>query len=107
MFVVRQTASSTAASLGDDWQLMDETECKFNVNSYKMVYVVNSESYLYKRLALSRARASHRHVSLDKRARLRAWHDTWIEQHVVGDRKNSCNDWLLGKGGCTCDDTMM
>lgn len=35
---------------------MDDTECKFNVNSFKMVYVVNSESYLYKRHALTRAR---------------------------------------------------
>ena len=35
--------------------MMDDTECKFNVNSFKMVYVVNSESYLYKRMALRRA----------------------------------------------------
>ena len=37
--------------------IMDNTECKFNVNSFKMVYVVNSESYLYKRTALQRAKA--------------------------------------------------
>ena len=42
--------------LGDDMDIMDNTECKFNVNSFKMVYVVNSESYLYKRMALKRAR---------------------------------------------------
>ena len=42
--------------LGDDMDIMDNTECKFNVNSFKMVYVVNSESYLYKRTALKRAR---------------------------------------------------
>ena len=35
---------------------MDNTECKFNVNSFKLVYVVNCESYLYKRNALTRAR---------------------------------------------------
>jgi paired amphipathic helix protein Sin3a len=40
----------------DDMDIMDNTECKFNVNSFKMVYVVNSESYLYKRLALQRAK---------------------------------------------------
>ena len=41
--------------LGEDMDIMDNTECKFNVNSFKMVYVVNSESYLYKRMALKRA----------------------------------------------------
>ena len=35
---------------------MDDVECKFNVNCYKMVYVIKSESYLYKRKALTRAR---------------------------------------------------
>lgn len=34
----------------------DETECKFNLNSYKMVFVLDRESYLYKRRALLKAR---------------------------------------------------
>lgn len=34
----------------------DETQCRFNLNSYKMVFVVNRENYLYKRRALYRAR---------------------------------------------------
>ena len=42
--------------LTQDMDIMDNTECKFNVNSFKMVYVVNSESYLYKRMALQRAK---------------------------------------------------
>lgn len=36
--------------------ILDNTECKFNVNSFKIVYVVNSEYYLYKRTALTKAR---------------------------------------------------
>lgn len=40
----------------EDMDIIDNTECKFNVNSFKLVYVVNSESYLYKRMALKRAR---------------------------------------------------
>ena len=39
-----------------DMQIVDNTECNFNVNSFKMVYVVNSESYLYKRTALTKAK---------------------------------------------------
>ena len=37
-------------------EINDNTECKFNVNSFHLVYVVNSESYMYKRTALERAR---------------------------------------------------
>ena len=42
--------------LGSDVDIIDNTECKFNVNSFKLVYVVNSESFLYKRKALIKAR---------------------------------------------------
>lgn len=34
----------------------DETQCRFNLNSYRMVFVVNKENYLYKRHALRKAR---------------------------------------------------
>lgn len=34
----------------------DETECKFSLNSYKMVFVLDRESYLYKRKALEKAK---------------------------------------------------
>lgn len=30
-------------------------ECMFKLNSYKMVYVIKSEDYMYRRTALSRA----------------------------------------------------
>ena len=36
--------------------MVDDTQCRFNLNSFKMVYVVNSESCLYKRNALDKAR---------------------------------------------------
>ena len=50
------THSLCLQRLLEELDMMDDTECKFNVNSFKMVYVVNSESYLYKRTALKRAR---------------------------------------------------
>ena len=40
----------------DDIHVVDDTQCRFNVNSFKMVYVVNRESCLYKRNALVKAR---------------------------------------------------
>ena len=36
--------------------LLDDVECKFNVNSYHMIFVVNTESFLYRRHSLSTAR---------------------------------------------------
>ena len=36
--------------------IVNNMECKFNLNSYKMVYVVNSEDYMYRRTALKKAK---------------------------------------------------
>ena len=36
--------------------MVNKMECKFNLNSYKMVYVVNSEDYMYRRTALKKAK---------------------------------------------------
>ncbi|KAK8783667.1 hypothetical protein V5799_009969 [Amblyomma americanum] len=38
--------------------MVEDTQCKFNLNSYKMVFVVNSSSYIYNRRALRRAQQS-------------------------------------------------
>jgi hypothetical protein len=34
----------------------DNTQCRFNINAYRLVFVVNKENLLYKRQALHRAR---------------------------------------------------
>ena len=47
---------SSALASNEDIDIMDNAECKFNVNSFKIVYVVNSEYYLYKRTALKKAK---------------------------------------------------
>ena len=36
--------------------IREDTHCVFNVNSYQMVFVANSESFLYKRHAFTRAK---------------------------------------------------
>ncbi|WAR30203.1 SIN3A-like protein [Mya arenaria] len=64
--------------------IIDNTECKFNVNSFKLVYVINSESYLYKRMALNRARE---------------WVEKWRKGHVTKDQESRCTKWLLGETG--------
>lgn len=39
----------------DNVESLDKLECKFKLNSYKMVYVIKSEDYMYRRTALLRA----------------------------------------------------
>ena len=39
-----------------DVAVREDAHCVFNVNSYQMVFVANSESVLYKRHAFSRAK---------------------------------------------------
>lgn len=40
----------------------DRTECKFDANSYQMVFVVNKEQYLYVRDSLEKARKVSNHL---------------------------------------------
>lgn len=39
-----------------DVTVNEDSHCVFNVNSYQMVFVANSESFLYKRHAFTRAK---------------------------------------------------
>lgn len=38
----------------------DETQCRFNPNSYQMLYVASKEAFLYKQNSFSRAREVYR-----------------------------------------------
>ena len=40
----------------DDLEMADNTHCKFDFKSYKMIFVVNSESVLYRQNALRNAK---------------------------------------------------
>lgn len=80
----------------EDIDIIDNTECKFNVNSFKLVYVVNSESYLYKRMALKRARESHKKVSLKLHEKFAEWVRKWNKDNVTPEMENACSDWLMG-----------
>lgn len=43
-------------ALMKDVTVNEDSHCVFNVNSYQMVFVANSESFLYKRHAFTRAK---------------------------------------------------
>ncbi|ESO95141.1 hypothetical protein LOTGIDRAFT_232221 [Lottia gigantea] len=90
--------SEIVKSKTEDMDIMDSTGCKFNVNSFKMVYVVNSESYLYKRMALKKARESHKRVSLKLHEKFMRKVDKWRRENVSSELETNCSQWLLGKG---------
>jgi len=52
----KMEAEIAAAIAPSDYIVKDELQCKFNTNSYKMMYVVNSENYFYFKGALKRAK---------------------------------------------------
>ncbi|KAK3597908.1 hypothetical protein CHS0354_042245 [Potamilus streckersoni] len=92
-----ETSSQESLRPSEDVNIIDNTECKFNVNSYKLFYVVNSESYLYKRMALVRARESHKWVSLKLHERFNQWSRNWQKANVMKDMESKCFDWFMGK----------
>uniref|UniRef100_A0A4W3HNP6 Paired amphipathic helix protein Sin3a n=1 Tax=Callorhinchus milii TaxID=7868 RepID=A0A4W3HNP6_CALMI len=77
---------------------VDKMECKFKLNSYKMVYVFKSEDYMYRRTALLRARQSHERVSTRLHQRFQAWVDKWSKEHVGREMAADTNKWLMGEG---------
>ncbi|KAJ1527236.1 hypothetical protein ONE63_008762 [Megalurothrips usitatus] len=76
----------------------DELQCHFNQNSYRMVYVINRDNYLYREQALPKARQSHPTVSTRLNTKFRTWHNLWAREHVSDAQQKANNDWLMGRG---------
>ncbi|XP_065403501.1 paired amphipathic helix protein Sin3a isoform X3 [Macaca fascicularis] len=77
---------------------LDKLECRFKLNSYKMVYVIKSEDYMYRRTALLRAHQSHERVSKRLHQRFQAWVDKWTKEHVPREMAAETSKWLMGEG---------
>uniref|UniRef100_A0A224YVC1 Paired amphipathic helix protein Sin3a n=1 Tax=Rhipicephalus zambeziensis TaxID=60191 RepID=A0A224YVC1_9ACAR len=89
--------SSVSAGAGKT-DVGEDNQCKFNLNSFKMVFVVNSSSYIYNRRALRRAQQSHRKVSQRMHHSFNRWHQGWLDKNVDIEQNRLCEDWLLGLG---------
>lgn len=89
-------SESPKQTANDDMDILDNTECKFNVNSFKIVYVVNSEYYLYKRTALKRAKESHKHVSLKLHEKFDEWVNKWRKENVTEEMENAAVQRMMG-----------
>lgn len=81
-----------------DYDVSDETQCRFNAADSKIVYVANKDSFLYKRSALTRAKQSHPSVTKFKANRFRSWCKKWVSVNVSESQSKQCTDWLMGRG---------
>ncbi|XP_053206939.1 paired amphipathic helix protein Sin3a-like isoform X2 [Panonychus citri] len=95
-----------AGETNNSLQAVDDTQCKFNVNSFKMVFVVQSESYLYKRNALTRARKNHKNISRRLHLKFDQFHQNWLEKSVTNEQRDECEEWLMGLNDENEDVTM-
>uniref|UniRef100_UPI0035901EA7 paired amphipathic helix protein Sin3a isoform X2 n=1 Tax=Myxine glutinosa TaxID=7769 RepID=UPI0035901EA7 len=87
-----------AGSKREGTEAYDAMQCNFKLNSYKMVYVFNSEDYLYRRTALQRARQAHQRVSWRLHQRFHTWWAGWACEHVTAEMEMATSAWLLGQG---------
>ncbi|KAJ7992835.1 hypothetical protein DPEC_G00266150 [Dallia pectoralis] len=72
-------------------------DCRFKLNTHKMVFVMNSEDYMYRRGALVKARKSQHRVAVNQHERFDKWHRGWLEEHVPVASERSVHNWLMGE----------
>uniref|UniRef100_A0A7N8X618 Paired amphipathic helix protein Sin3b n=1 Tax=Mastacembelus armatus TaxID=205130 RepID=A0A7N8X618_9TELE len=69
-------------------------DCRFKLNTHKMVFVMNSEDYMYRRGALVKARKVGWSHLLPNRFHL--WCG-WQANHVTASAERSVQNWLMGE----------
>jgi hypothetical protein len=60
-------------------------------------YLFPLENCFYRKLALTRAKHSHKAVSRRKTSDFNQWHSKWLKQHVSDAQHSSITDWFMGK----------
>uniref|UniRef100_A0A3B5ATZ5 Paired amphipathic helix protein Sin3b n=1 Tax=Stegastes partitus TaxID=144197 RepID=A0A3B5ATZ5_9TELE len=74
-------------------------DCRFKLNTHKMVFVMNSEDYMYRRGALVKARKPRSYILclLNPHERFDKWHQGWLANHVTASAERSVQNWLMGE----------
>ncbi|KYN12810.1 PREDICTED: paired amphipathic helix protein Sin3b isoform X1 [Trachymyrmex cornetzi] len=75
----------------------DETQCRFNPNSYTMLFIVHKDRFLYKQNSMNRARRCHPAVTKRKDSKFHHWHSLWISKNGTDIQHRLCQDWLMGR----------
>ncbi|KAM8974419.1 paired amphipathic helix protein Sin3a isoform 2-T2 [Pelodytes ibericus] len=94
----QQEKEGTGKRALENLESLDKLQCKFKLNSYKMVYVIKSEDYMYRRTALLRAQQSHERVSKRLHQRFQSWLSKWNLEHVSREMTSETRKWLMGEG---------
>nr|XP_023674324.1 paired amphipathic helix protein Sin3b isoform X1 [Paramormyrops kingsleyae] len=71
-------------------------DCRFKLHTHKMVFVMNSEDYMYRRGALVKARKLQHSVARSQHGRFDRWHQGWLSEHVTPAAERAVADWLMG-----------
>ncbi|XP_032938149.2 paired amphipathic helix protein Sin3b [Catharus ustulatus] len=71
-------------------------DCRFKLNTHKMMFIMNSEDYMYRRGALCRAKQVQPMVLLKHHQQFEEWHNRWLEENVSMEAVDVVQDWLMG-----------
>uniref|UniRef100_A0A8C6WD05 Paired amphipathic helix protein Sin3b n=1 Tax=Nannospalax galili TaxID=1026970 RepID=A0A8C6WD05_NANGA len=74
-----------------------DVDCRFRLGTHKMVFVVNSEDYMYRRGTLCRAKQVQPLVLLRHHQHFEEWHSRWLEDNVTVEAAGLVQDWLMGE----------
>ncbi|KAE8632435.1 hypothetical protein XENTR_v10001548 [Xenopus tropicalis] len=72
-------------------------DCRFRLNSHKMMFIINSEDYMYRWGTLSGAREVQPQVFQRHHEKFSEWHNRWLEENVSPRAAQVIQDWLTGE----------
>ncbi|XP_043446253.1 paired amphipathic helix protein Sin3b isoform X2 [Prionailurus bengalensis] len=72
-------------------------DCRFKLSTHKMMFIVNSEDYMYRRGTLCRAKQVQPLVLLRHHQHFEEWHGRWLEDNVTVEAAGLVQDWLMGE----------
>jgi len=82
----------------NDVVAQDDTECRFNLSSYKILFVINKDNLLYRKNALTIAKKTHPKVTSTKYAKYKKVVDAWVGENCTEADLRTNTDWLMGRG---------
>lgn len=81
----------------DAYFVDDRSEMNINIESYRMVFVVNKDAVFYKRNALRRAKETHPQVTVAMDKKFNKFVNGWAAKHVTEAAHAECTEWFMGR----------